>query len=234
VVQVPLRLLLPIPEARSSHSIVSLLKKSEEEKSNGFPQAKQQNETHVKPEIFFRMEKFPEDKVSDFKHVIYNLLVDGYNSGNPKNFLVFPCKLEVAGRSKHGFQFNNDMDPDKRIPELYGLHIHQSHLEQENQNSPFIQDLYKFYLRAGVELLGKYFEKIGKYTFLYDDELPLFESGGSLRDAEQRIKKMRTRARKRERDTIPSPDSPNPYGAFRKKKGSSRKIPYYVKCGLKL
>jgi len=180
------------------------------------------------------MEKFPEDKVSDFKHVIYNLLVDGYNSGNPTSFLVFPRKVEVAGRTKHGFQFNNDMDPDKRIPELYGLHIHQSRLEQENQNSPFIQDLYKFYLRAGVELLGKYFEKIGKYTFLYDDELPLFEAGGSLRDAEQRIKKMRTRARKRERETVPDPDANTTYGAFRKKKGSSRKIPYYVKCGLKL
>lgn len=175
-----------------------------------------------------RMEKFPPDRVTDFKHVIYNLCVDAHNSKNPKNSLVFPCTVELGGKTRDGFQFNEEMDPDKRIPELYGYHIHNSRLELENQESPFIQDLYKFYLRAGVELLGKYFEKLGKHVFLYDQESPLFVPGGSLQDAEVRIKKMRTRARKREREREPA-EEPH----TKKKRNSSRKIPYLVKCGLK-
>jgi len=66
----------------------------------------------------------------------------------------------------------------------------------ENQESIFIQDLYKFYLRAVLELLAKYFEKCDKYTFL-DDDAPLFVPGTSLKEAEARMKTMRTRARKR-------------------------------------
>ncbi len=68
-------------------------------------------------------------------------------------------------------------------------------LEKEDQESIFIQDLYKFYLRASVELLSKYFEKRDKYTYLYED-IALFIAGNSLEEAEERIRNMKTRARK--------------------------------------
>lgn len=87
--------------------------------------------------------------------------------------------------------------PDKKLPELYAYHIRKARLDLEDQSSIFIQDLYKFYLRACLELLGKYFQKIDKYTFLYDDDTPLFVPGTSLKQAEERMRKMRTRARKR-------------------------------------
>jgi hypothetical protein len=96
---------------------------------------------------------------------------------------------------------------------MYVSHLKNAQLHLENQNSPLIQDLYKFYLRSCVELLSKvswvfikcldpqnlqYFEKIDKYTYLYEDEEnPLFIPGGSLEDSEMRIKNMKTRSRKR-------------------------------------
>jgi len=71
-------------------------------------------------------------------------------------------------------------------------------LDLEDQCSVLIQDLYKFYLRSCLELLSKYFEKVDKYTFLYDeDEAPLFIPNGYFRDADIRINNMETRTRKK-------------------------------------
>jgi len=84
------------------------------------------------------------------------------------------------------------------LPELYVQHLKNAQLELENQSSPLIQDLYKFYMRSCVELLSKYFEKVDKYTYLYEDEEnPLFVPNGTLLDAEVRIKNMKTRTRKK-------------------------------------
>jgi len=146
------------------------------------------------------MELFPADKVSDFKHVIYNLLVENYNLPNKTEVpFLEACAVQFEGQIRHGFRFNENAreHPDKKLPELYAYHIRKGRLDLEDQNSIFIQDLYKFYQRACLELLGKYFQKIDKYTFLYDDETPLFVPGTSLKQAEERMKKMRTRARKR-------------------------------------
>jgi len=208
----------PVTSTPQPYSIDALLSSSSFVKSESSPISSYDEGDRVE-----KMEKFPNDKVTDFKHVIYNLLVDAYNAGNPSDHLVYPCTVEMSEKVRNGFQFNDNMDPERRIPELYGHHIHQSRLEHENQQSPFIQDIYKYYLRAGVELLSKYFEKCGRFTFLYDEETPLFIPGGALRDAEQRMKKMRTRARKRERENA---DNTSP-----KRKNS--KVPYFVKCGLK-
>jgi len=140
------------------------------------------------------MEAFPMAKVNDFKKVLYNLLVESHN--NPgKNNLVTPWSMTQHGTAKHGFKFNPAQDPDKRLAELYAQHIRKGRLDTCDQNSVFIQDLYKFYLRACVELLSKYFEKIDRHTYAYDD-IPLFIAGGSLADAEARIKAMKTRARR--------------------------------------
>lgn len=135
------------------------------------------------------------EKVTDFKHVIYNLLVDNHN--NPEKFsFVQPCAIKEKGDTKIGFCFNEKENPDKKLPELYALHIRKARLDMEDASSVFIQDLYKYYLRACVELLSKYFEKIDKYTYLYED-LQLFIPNGSLEEAEQRMKAMKTRSRKK-------------------------------------
>lgn len=142
--------------------------------------------------------RFSSELVSDLKHVVYNLLVDNYN--NPEvNTFVHPITAKMNGVVRHGFAFNERDNPDKKLAELYAQHIRRGKLEDEDYNNVFIQDLYKFYLRACVELLAKYFEKTSrdKYTFLYDDDTPLFVAGGSLEEAEERIKHMKTRARKR-------------------------------------
>jgi len=146
------------------------------------------------------MESFPQEKVTDFKHIIYNLLVENHNSRDQNSF-VRPCQLvDYDGEIRTGFCFNEELQPDKRLPEMYAQHIRKApKLELENQSSIFIQDLYKFYLRACVELLSKYFDKRGKYTYLYDDT-PLFVEGGSLEEAEARIKHMKTRARKKRKN----------------------------------
>lgn len=144
------------------------------------------------------MEKF--SNPNDFKHVVYNLLVDNYNEGSR---LVEPCQVEVGGKIYQGFVFNEDMHPEKKIPELYSENIRKDRLDLLDYRCVCIQDLYKFYLRACLELLAKYFIKHGKYTFLYPD-VPLFISGGSLEDAVVRIKKIKPKKnetkRKRSRE----------------------------------
>lgn len=142
-----------------------------------------------------RIISFPPESLQDFKHVLYNLLVDQYNNPSSSSF-VQPCSFEDDGVVRHGFRFNSRQNPEKKLPELYAQHIRKARLDCEDQNSVFIQDLYKYYLRACVELLSKYFEKRDKYTYLYDD-IPLFVPGETLEQAEERIKTMKTRARKK-------------------------------------
>jgi len=152
------------------------------------------NQTPMLPQ----MESFEPEQIVDFKHLIYNLLVESFNNPDAETFVI-PCTVEVShGVYREGFQFNESMNPDKRLPELYAQHIRKADLQLENQESVFIQDLYKFYLRACLELLAKYFEKRDKYTFLYDD-IPLFVPGDTLEQAEMRMSKMGTRQRKHKR-----------------------------------
>jgi len=147
------------------------------------------------------MQAFPIEKVNDFKHVIYNLLVENHNSPHKSNF-VQPCTMEENGVIRHGFCFNEAENPEKKLPELYAQHIRKARLDQEDISSVFVHDLYKFYLRASVELLSKYFEKRDKYTYLYED-VPLFVPNGTMEQAEERIRNMKTRARKK-RKLLPS------------------------------
>ena len=81
---------------------------------------------------------------------------------------------------------------------MYAWHLRKARLDVQDQNSVFIQDLYKFYLRSCIELLTKYFEKRSKWTYLYDD-IPLFVPDGTLAEAADRMKKMRSRFRKKKR-----------------------------------
>eukprot|EP01118_Nematostelium_gracile_P000378 TRINITY_DN10400_c0_g1_i1.p1 TRINITY_DN10400_c0_g1~~TRINITY_DN10400_c0_g1_i1.p1 ORF type:complete len:215 (-),score=71.78 TRINITY_DN10400_c0_g1_i1:33-677(-) len=154
-------------------------------------------------DCFVPMKKFSRDKIDNFKQVIYNLLVESYNSGFGPDSLVTPIKETINGVPREGFKFNENCDPEKRLPELYALHIRHSRLELEDQHSIFIQDLYKFYLRYAVELLSKYFEKapskFGKWAFLYEPGRPFFVVGESLAKATERIKNTKTIVRKGKR-----------------------------------
>jgi len=148
------------------------------------------------------MEKFTSSEIVDFKHVIYNLLVENHNDP-ANNRLVVPYTREdpspsTKGRtiSRTGFQFNVVLRPEKFVPELYAKHLRQAHLDNEDGSSILVQDLYKFYLRACTELMSKYFEKVDKWTYLYYlDGLPLFVPNEDLFEARNRLRKMKTRAR---------------------------------------
>lgn len=141
------------------------------------------------------MERFPEYQVVDFKHVLYNLLVDNYNRPNSQS-LVLPVRLEEKGVVRTGFRFAVDQQPEKKLAELYAKYVRKVDLQKENLNSVVAQDLYKLYFRSCVELLAKYFERRDRFIFL-DLEVPLFVSGGSLEAADNRFKQIKVRGRKR-------------------------------------
>lgn len=123
------------------------------------------------------------------------MLVENYNDPTKQTF-VLPVRFVEKGVLRTGFRFNTAENPEKKIPELYAMHIRKSQLEKEDSASVFVQDLYKFYYRASMELLSKYFEKRDKFTFL-DEDVPLFVPEGSLEEAETRLKQIKTRARKK-------------------------------------
>jgi hypothetical protein len=145
-----------------------------------------------------KMKSFSPEQLTDIKHVIYNLLVDNYNDPINNTF-VQPFKIKLNNTYRYGFFFNEKENLEKRLAELYAWHVKKGRLDLENYNSSFVKDLYKFYLRAFIELLAKYFEKCPnkKYAFLYDNNEPLFIPGESLENAEIRIKNMKTRLRKK-------------------------------------
>mmetsp|Transcript_716 Transcript_716/g.975 ORF Transcript_716/g.975 Transcript_716/m.975 type:complete len:281 (+) Transcript_716:165-1007(+) len=174
---------------------VKKVKSEENYKEESSTQASFANVTNFCESKKTLMKRFTEDKVHDFKHVIYNCLVDNYNSPEEFTFVQI-YTTNIRGTTRHGFRFNEQMQPEKRLPELYSRHIRKARLELQDQNSVFIQDLYKFYLRACIELLSKYFEKVNKWTYLYED-VPLFVANESPADAEERIRTMRTRTRKK-------------------------------------
>jgi len=128
--------------------------------------------------------------------VLYNLLVESHNNPLTCSFLQCYSTVDDTGKRKDGFRFNSMENPDKKLPELYAHHIKKARLDWEDSSSVFIQDLYRYYMRACVELMSKYFEKKDKYTYIYD-EVALFLPNETLEDAENRLKGMKSRARMR-------------------------------------
>eukprot|EP01114_Cavostelium_apophysatum_P019721 TRINITY_DN642_c0_g2_i1.p1 TRINITY_DN642_c0_g2~~TRINITY_DN642_c0_g2_i1.p1 ORF type:complete len:433 (-),score=111.06 TRINITY_DN642_c0_g2_i1:36-1334(-) len=158
-------------------------------------QQPQQQQPPVGRTPFKRMESFPADRAGDFKRLIYNMLVDSYNNPGRESF-VKCIQIKDGDRVRNGFTFNEELRPDLRLPELYAIHVRKANLVSQDKESIFTQDLYKFYLRAAMELLAKYFEKKPRFTFLYVDEsLPLFVPGETLEDADERISQLATRQR---------------------------------------
>eukprot|EP01117_Protostelium_nocturnum_P002970 TRINITY_DN138_c1_g1_i2.p1 TRINITY_DN138_c1_g1~~TRINITY_DN138_c1_g1_i2.p1 ORF type:complete len:377 (-),score=110.38 TRINITY_DN138_c1_g1_i2:330-1460(-) len=90
------------------------------------------------------MEKFSDVRTTDFKHVIYNLLVDNYNNsigGNSDpNFIsiVEPATIQDGGVTRYGFTFRDEAQPERILPELYSTHIRNTPLEDQNPSSIFI------------------------------------------------------------------------------------------------
>jgi len=132
------------------------------------------------------MEPFPDHRVVHWKYVLYNLLVEHYNSDD-KNTLAVPCEVTKSGKSLKGFSLNQAHDPKKRLAELYSLYVRKEDLASEDYSSPFIQDLYKYYLRCALQLMNKFFIKAGPWTYLYD-EVILFVPEEDLNAAEMRLR----------------------------------------------
>jgi len=132
------------------------------------------------------MEPFPAHRVVHWKYVLYNLLVENYNSKD-RNTLVIPCEVTVKGKLVKGFSLNQALDPKKRLAELYSLYVRKEDLASEDYSNPFIQDLYKYYLRCALQLMNKFFIKAGPWTYLYD-EVILFIAEENLASAEMRLR----------------------------------------------
>lgn len=137
---------------------------------------------------------FEQSSISNFKHVMYNLLAQAHLDPNGIH-LVEPITLTINGRDRKGFRFNGLLEPEKRLAELYAFHIHKRALDQEQMADVFIQDLYRFYARSCVELLSKYFQKLDRFTYIYEEE-PLFQPGETLIEAKERLSRLQTRSRK--------------------------------------
>jgi len=143
--------------------------------------------------------------VTHWKHVIYNLLVDNHNNPNLHHFCV-PYQHRFLNKKgeleeRKGFRFDVTQSPQKKLAELWAEHEKEKKLEDIELPQIFKDDLYKYYLRACLDLLAKYFIKQDKFTFMYDD-IPLFVPNGSLDDALARIKIIcaRNRKAKKEKD----------------------------------
>jgi len=132
------------------------------------------------------MEPFPAHRVVHWKYVLYNLLIEHYNSDD-KNTLAVPCEVSKNGKTLKGFSLNQALDPKKRLAELYSLYVRKEDLASEDYSSPFIQDLYKYYLRCALQLMNKFFIKAGPWTYLYD-EVILFVPEEDLNAAEMRLR----------------------------------------------
>jgi len=86
-----------------------------------------------------KMESFPPEKVSSFKHVIYNLLVDSHNSNSKFESVIFLVKVNHRGHPREGFQFNERVDYCKKFAELYALHVRKADLSKQAHAPVFIQ-----------------------------------------------------------------------------------------------
>jgi len=66
------------------------------------------------PRAAHRMKQFSAAQVSDWKHVLYNLLVESHNSDNNSGCLVCPVEVLHVGQKRQGFSFNPNLQPRKK------------------------------------------------------------------------------------------------------------------------
>eukprot|EP01119_Soliformovum_irregulare_P025787 TRINITY_DN963_c0_g1_i1.p1 TRINITY_DN963_c0_g1~~TRINITY_DN963_c0_g1_i1.p1 ORF type:complete len:307 (+),score=43.31 TRINITY_DN963_c0_g1_i1:104-922(+) len=151
-----------------------------------------------RPDNRNEMQSFPTTCVMDWKHVLYNLLVENHNSPDGNTILV-PCQVESNGELKSGFYINADHDPKKRLAEIYALHIRKDDLVKMDVDSSLRDDLYRYYLRCALQLMTKYFQKAGPWTYLFDGT-PLFVPNETIHDAASRLKTLETRQRRRKKN----------------------------------
>jgi hypothetical protein len=156
--------------------------------------ALQEASPHSNDSNYRRMKPFPAPFINDFKHVLYNLLVENHNNPLTCSFLQPFSVTDKSGKTKHGFRFPSIGNPEKKLAELYAQHIRKARLEWAPVSNVFVEDLYRFYFRAVLELISKYFEKVDHLTYLYD-QVPLFVPNESLKDAEARLNSMNSRSR---------------------------------------
>jgi hypothetical protein len=150
---------------------------------------------HKVPRTSCKMDPFPPTDKTDWKHVLYNLLVENYNSDD-KNTLLLPTTIIVDGKMRDGFTINEGLSPKIVLAELYAFHVRKESLQALDAKSSVGKDLYRFYLRSAYQLMSKYFTKVGKWTYIYD-EVPLFVPGEDLAAARDRVKMLDTKQRRK-------------------------------------
>jgi len=151
-------------------------------------------------ELKSTMEKIPPCQVTQWKHVLYNLLVDNHNSPKVHTFCrpYTVRKLdEVIGTvvERKGFRFDVKQNPSKKLAEMWALYEKRKDLSVSTLPEVFKVDIYKSYLRSCLDLMAKYFEKEDKWTFLYY-ETPLFLPNETLCDGLARLKILPAKGRK--------------------------------------
>jgi len=175
---------------------------NEEEPGSDLAGSLEDISSHDDQEFRLRMEKIPmEDHIVQWKHVLYNLLVDSHN--NPDNNTAF-CRTftsrkldEATGAviERKGFSFNVKENPFKKLAELWALYLKKKDLRTSTLPEVFMADLYKSYTRSCLDLTATYFEKENKWTFLYY-EVPLFVPNESPQTAIARLRNLSSKHRK--------------------------------------
>eukprot|EP01119_Soliformovum_irregulare_P008213 TRINITY_DN2130_c0_g1_i1.p1 TRINITY_DN2130_c0_g1~~TRINITY_DN2130_c0_g1_i1.p1 ORF type:complete len:263 (+),score=22.99 TRINITY_DN2130_c0_g1_i1:66-854(+) len=135
------------------------------------------------------MQKFLPSETADWKHVLYNLLVENHNQVD-KNTLLIPCQAMFKGKLCHGFHINSAIDSKKLLAELYAFHLKGIRLTETNVE----EGIYKKYLRSALQLISKYFSNAGPGTYVYG-KVPLFVPNEAIQDAAVRLRSLDTRQR---------------------------------------
>ncbi len=70
--------------------------------------------------------------------------------------IVEPLTFRDGRYVREGFRFPEGINPDKKLAELYAEYVKGARLDMiTDLDEVFVKDLYKFYLRSCVELIGK-------------------------------------------------------------------------------
>eukprot|EP01119_Soliformovum_irregulare_P006096 TRINITY_DN17863_c0_g1_i1.p1 TRINITY_DN17863_c0_g1~~TRINITY_DN17863_c0_g1_i1.p1 ORF type:complete len:257 (+),score=10.08 TRINITY_DN17863_c0_g1_i1:49-771(+) len=146
-----------------------------------------------------QMQPFVASKTTDWKHVLYNLLVENHNALHPKDTLLLPIEVLVNGKWRPGFRINPELQPKIAFADLYAIHIRKEPIDELSKDCPFVQDLYKFYWRSSHQLTSKYFKKVGAWMFVYEGR-HLFIPGEKLDVAKARIKEIETKQRRKKKE----------------------------------
>eukprot|EP01119_Soliformovum_irregulare_P016286 TRINITY_DN4693_c0_g1_i1.p1 TRINITY_DN4693_c0_g1~~TRINITY_DN4693_c0_g1_i1.p1 ORF type:complete len:182 (-),score=10.18 TRINITY_DN4693_c0_g1_i1:163-663(-) len=150
------------------------------------------------------MEPFPASEVTDWKHVLYNQMVQSFNYPELQT-LVHPCHVLHQNKYELGFVINDQNNPKKRLAELFAIHNKGICLQEMGLSPGYLDDLVNYYYKCVAQIMAKYYTRIGPYTYIYD-RTPLFIAGEDLDQARERLAALASKQRGSKRHTSDSDD----------------------------